>query len=212
MTKSWREQLKAAAEHLALHDSFLQPVIKQHGLPTFEPHKNYYEALAGSIISQQLSVKAAAAIERRFIALFEDNRFPEPKHILTKSIDELRMAGLSRPKGGYIIDLAEKIVNGTIHFDHLDNLSNEHIVQELTQVKGIGAWTVHMFLMFCMGRLDVLPVGDLGIKNGMKKLYGLNDIPNENDMEQLAETYNWSPYRSVASWYIWKSLDTVPRL
>jgi DNA-3-methyladenine glycosylase II len=203
--------LQQAADYLAAHDPILAPVISAHGLPTFVPHTNYYQELVDSIISQQLSVKAAHAIEQRFMGLFND-KFPSPEGILSKTVDELRAVGLSRPKAAYVQDLARHILDGTVKFDLLDSLSNEEIIAELTKVKGIGEWTVHMFLMFCMGRLDVLPTGDLGIRNGVQKLYNFDHTILPAEVAHVAETNNWAPYQSVASWYIWQLLDNAPKL
>ncbi len=202
--------LKVAATHLAKHDSALAPIIKRAGLSTITPHRNYYQELVESIISQQLSVKAAATILKRFVALFDTGHFPTPEEILQKDIEQLRSVGLSRQKGSYIQDLALKVIEGTVKFDHLDALSNNEIITELTQIKGVGVWTVHMFLMFCMGRLDVLPVGDLGIKNGIQNLYGLDHSPAPDEIVKIADDNNWHPYASIASWYIWHSLDNKP--
>lgn len=209
--KSKTLDLQTATDYLKKQDPVLAPIIVSRGLPTFTPHTNYYQELVDSIISQQLSIKAARAIEQRFIALFGGN-FPSPKQILARNIDEFRGVGLSRPKASYIQDLASKVLDGTVTFDNLDELSNEEIVEELTKVKGIGEWTVHMFLIFCMGRLDVLPTGDLGIRNGVQKLYGLDHVPLPNEVTEIAKTHNWAPYESVASWYVWQSLDNAPSL
>lgn len=206
------DTLNAAMRHLSEHDPRLSPLIKRLKTPTFVPHKNYYQELVESIISQQLSVKAAATILRRFIELFPSEKFPAPDELLSKEIDELRSVGLSRQKATYIQDLAQRVIDGTVRFNHLDALSNDEVVAELTQIKGVGVWTVHMFLMFCMGRLDVLPVGDLGIKNGIQKLYAFDERPSEADMIKVAEDNHWHPYESVASWYVWKSLDNAPEL
>ncbi|MEK7594291.1 MAG: DNA-3-methyladenine glycosylase [Patescibacteria group bacterium] len=201
---------EAAAKHLSSSNSKLSPVIKQVGLCTIEPHKNYYWELIDSIISQQLSVKAARTIEGRFQALFEEE-FPAPQAILAKSVEELRTAGLSNAKALYIRDLAQHILDGKLEFDKFDDLDNVTIITELTAVKGIGEWTAHMFLMFCMGRLDILPTGDLGIRNGIKKLYGLPEVPTPSQVTEIAAKNNWHPYESVASWYIWQSLDNEPK-
>lgn len=202
--------LQTAANHLAGHDGVLAPIIISSPLPSFVRHTNYYQELVESIIGQQLSVKAAATIQRRFDALF-DTTAPTPQHILTKTVDEMRNVGLSRQKAGYIQDLAQKVINGTIRFDHLDALSNQAVIDELTQIKGVGEWTVHMLLIFCMGRLDVLPTGDLGIRNGIGRLYDFHDTPTPTDVISIATTNHWHPYESVASWYIWQSLDTTPQ-
>jgi len=190
--------------HLSEADPRFTKLIETYPRPDFTPHTNYYHELASSIISQQLSVKAAKTIEGRFKDLFGD-AFPSPEQILLKDIEELRAVGLSRPKAGYIQDLAAKVLDGTVDFSTLDSLSNQEIVDELTKVKGIGEWTVHMFLMFCMGRLDVLPIGDLGIRNGIGKLYGFQGVPTPQEVTLIAEKYDWNPYESVASWYIWQS-------
>lgn len=203
--------LQTAAEYLAKNDLVLAPVIEMAELPSFTPHTNYYEALVSSIIGQQLSIKAAAAIERRFTESF-DGRFPSPQEIITRTIDELRLVGLSRPKAAYIQDLARRIIDGTVQFDGFDKLSNQEIITELTKVKGIGEWTVQMFLIFCMGRLDVLPTGDLGIRNGIKTLYKLTDLPTPQDIEAIAAANRWHPYESAASWYIWQSLTLTPKI
>lgn len=196
--------------HLKNVDAHMAALIDAYPAPAFEKHGNYYHELVDSIISQQLSVKAARTIEGRFKDLFGGD-FPSPEQILQKDIEELRAVGLSRPKARYIQDLAAKILDGTVSFDSIDELSNDEIIAELTKVKGIGVWTVHMFLMFCMGRLDVLPTGDLGIKNGIAKLYELDHPPTERDVEIIAAQYNWHPYESVASWYVWQSLDNTPK-
>lgn len=200
---------KKAAQHLAAHDPVLKPIIHRVGLCRITPHTDYYWELVDSIISQQLSIKAAASIERRFQELM-GSQVPSPQQILEKSVDELRSVGLSRPKANYIRDLAQHIMDGKVTFDKLDRQSNDEIIAELTDVKGIGEWTVHMFLMFCMGRLDVLPVGDLGIRNSMRGLYGFEHVPTPQDIRDIAEKYQWHPYESIASWYVWQNLGNTP--
>jgi DNA-3-methyladenine glycosylase II len=198
-----------ALAHLQSADARIAALIDTYPAPVFKKHTNYYHELVDSIISQQLSVKAARTIEGRFKDLFDGN-FPSPEQILDKDIEELRAVGLSRPKARYIQDLAMKIVEGEVSFNAIDNMSNDEIIAELTKVKGIGVWTVHMFLMFCMARLDVLPTGDLGIRNGIARLYSLEHTPTEREVELIAEENNWHPYESVASWYIWQSLKNTP--
>lgn len=203
--------MKKALDHLSKSDPVLMLLISTYPVPSFKSHTNYYQELVDSIISQQLSVKAARTIENRFKGLF-GGKFPSPEQILQKDIEELRAVGLSRPKAGYIQDLATKIIDGTVQFDGLEALPNQKIIDELTKVKGIGEWTVHMFLMFCMGRLDVLPTGDLGIRNAVKKLYELEQVPTPEEVQIIAEKNNWRPYESVASWYLWQSLDNTPQI
>ncbi|MEK7059630.1 MAG: DNA-3-methyladenine glycosylase [Patescibacteria group bacterium] len=203
-------KLELAAQYLTAADPILTPIIKRAGRCTITPHSNYYWELIDSIISQQLSVKAAATIERRFQALFE-TEFPEPSAILAKSTEELRTAGLSQAKAVYIRDLAQHITDGKLEFDKFDGFDNETIIAELVAVKGIGEWTAHMFLIFCMGRLDVLPTGDLGIRNGIRALYDLAVQPSPTQVATLAVENGWHPYESVASWYVWHSLDNAPK-
>lgn len=198
-----------ALEHLRVHDPIIAELIARYPTPTFHKHGNYYQELVDSIISQQLSVKAARAIEARFKDLYGGN-FPSPEQILDTDIETLRSVGISRPKARYIQDLAMKILDGSVKFDHFDEQTNEEIIAELTTVKGIGEWTAHMFLMFCMGRLDVLPVGDLGIRNGVTALYGFTTTATPQDVVDIANTHHWRPYESVASWYVWQSLDNMP--
>jgi DNA-3-methyladenine glycosylase II len=202
--------LQKATEHLTAKDPVLASVIVAHGPCDLKPHKLYYQELVESIVGQQLSIKAAGSIRKRFVELF-GGTFPEPAAILAKSIEELRSAGLSGAKANYIRDLAQHVLDGKVVFDKLDNQTNEEIIKELTDVKGIGEWTAHMFLMFCMARLDILPVGDLGIKNGIQKLYGFDHLPTPDEVKAIAEQNKWHPYESVASWYIWRSLDNKPR-
>ncbi|HEY8886779.1 MAG TPA: DNA-3-methyladenine glycosylase [Candidatus Microsaccharimonas sp.] len=206
------ETLRDAAKYLARVDADLAPIIAVAGVPAIVPNKNYYQALVESIVSQQLSVKAAATILKRFLALFPGDDFPTPGQILEKDIEVLRGVGLSRQKGTYIQDLAVKVLEETVQFNHLDALSNEDVIKELTLIKGVGVWTVHMFLIFCMGRLDVLPTGDLGIKNGIYNLYNLKEKPTPDEMVTIAELHKWHPYESVASWYVWHSLDNKPAI
>jgi DNA-3-methyladenine glycosylase II len=203
------ETLAAAIEHLIQHDPILEEVIARYGPCNIKPNKNYYQELVDGIISQQLSVHAARAIEGRFRDLF-GGHFPTPEEILTTDVETLRGLGFSRAKGAYVLDLAQHIVDGKVKFDHMDALSNGEIIAELLPVKGIGEWTVHMFLIFCMGRLDILPTGDLGIRNGIRKLYGFEEAPTPAQVKEIAEQHNWHPYESVASWYIWQSLDNKP--
>lgn len=210
MNMNWENQLHLGSAHLAAHDPVLAELVSRYPAPTFTPHQNYYQELVESIISQQLSVKAAATITKRFVESF--GHFPLPEELLERSADELRSVGLSYQKASYIQDLAHRVLEGSVRFEHLDGLSNAEVITELTAVKGIGEWTVHMFLIFCMGRLDVLATGDLGVKTAVRDLYGLTTLPKPADMITIAETNNWQPYASLACWYLWKSLDNAPKL
>jgi DNA-3-methyladenine glycosylase II len=203
------DNLQKAADHLSKHDPLLRPIIARVGLAKLEPHTDYYGALVSSIVGQQLSVKAAAAIRQRFQDLF-DGSMPTPGQILSVDAEQLRAIGFSYAKARYVHDLAEHILDGRITFDTILEQTNDEIIANLTDVKGVGEWTAHMFLMFCVGRLDVLPVGDLGVRNGIRDLYGFTDAPTPDQVRQVAEDNNWHPYASVASWYIWRTLENEP--
>ena len=187
-------------------DSHLAPLIAQHGAPNFGPERNAFRALAESIIYQQLSGKAASAIFDHFLDLFPRRRFPTPGRLLTVPLARLRSAGLSTQKANYLLDLAAKFCDGTIQPRRFPKMTDEEIAEHLIQVKGIGQWTADMFLMFGLNRPDVLPVGDLGIRNGFRRLYRLRKEPTPEKMIALAEP--WRPYRTVAAWYLWREVET----
>ena len=209
MNLASRKSLQIASDHLSQNDPVLAPIIATSGLAEFLPHTDYYGALVNSIIGQQLSVKAAAAIKQRFRSLF-NGQLPKPQQILAISVDELRAVGFSSAKANYVRDLAEHVIDGRVSFDKLDSQSNEEIISELTDVKGIGVWTVQMFLMFCMGRLDILATGDLGVRNGIQMLYGLPAAPSPQQIIEISQQNHWHPYESVACWYVWRSLENSP--
>ncbi len=181
------------------------PLIKKYGPPELKRGRNPFQALVRSIVYQQLSGKAAGTILGRFIALFPRGRFPTPEAISAMSIEKIRFAGLSMQKALYIKDLADKFADGTIKHRSLHRMSTEDLIEHLIQVKGVGVWTVHMFLIFTLNRPDVLPTGDLGIRKGFQILYKLNALPNAREMEHLAR--DWRLHASVASWYLWKVAD-----
>jgi DNA-3-methyladenine glycosylase II len=167
-----------------------------------------YGALVRGITGQQLSVKAAASIWRRLLERFGGHT-PTPEQILADDPDELRVAcGFSRAKVVYLRSLAEHVLSGEIELDRLHELPDSEVIRELTAVKGIGEWTAHMFLMFTLHRPDVLPTGDLGVRNAVMRAYELQAPPNAADMTALAEP--WRPHRTRASLYLWRSLDNAP--
>lgn len=204
------ESLRAAEKHLSRRDAVLRPHIKRHGECRLQRHTRHFETLVNSIVSQQLSTKAADTIFRRFVALYAPARFPKPAAIVATPDESLRGVGLSGQKLAYIKDLATKVDDGTVHLKRIAQMSDEEIITELTQVKGIGVWTVHMFLIFSLGRLNVLPVGDLGIRMAIQRLYGLEELPKPAAIEAIAAQNKWQPYCSVASWYLWRSLENKP--
>lgn len=191
-----------ALNHLR-KDRKLAKIIDRVGEFNLSLTKNPYQSLVEAIITQQLSGKAADSISTRFRAIY--GRFPKPADVMETSDAKLRKAGLSYMKVSYIKDLSKKVESKEIRLTYMKNLTDEEIIVQLTQVKGIGRWTAEMFLIFSLGRLDVLPVGDLGLKKGIQKLYSLEELPEKEQMERIAE--KWKPYRSVATWYLWRSLD-----
>ena len=166
-----------------------------------------YGTLIRSIVGQQLSTKAAATIYGRVLELFGKHT-PTPKQLLKADPEKLRGAGLSRAKVAYLRDLAEHVEDGRLQLDRLAELPDEEVIAQLTAVKGLGEWTAHMFLIFHLGRPDVLPVGDLGIRRAAQIAYGLDDLPKADELERIAEP--WRPHRSLASLYLWRSLDNTP--
>ncbi len=205
------DSLRIAEKHLARRDPVLRQFIKRYGECHLQKHTRYFETLVNSIVSQQLSVKAAATIFQRFVALYAPAKFPKPAQIAATPDETLRGVGLSGQKLSYIKDLAAKVDGGTVQLKRITQMSDDEIIAELTQVKGIGVWTVQMFLIFSLGRLNVLPVGDLGIKLAMQRAYGLAELPKPAELEVVAEQRNWHPYCSVASWYLWRSLENKTR-
>ena len=167
----------------------------------------HYGALVRAIVGQQLSTKAAAAIYRRLTDRF-GGREPTPQEILADDPEELRSVGLSHAKVAYLRSLAEHVINGSLELDRLDSLSDEQVIAELTAVKGIGAWSSHMFLMFHLERPDVLAVGDLGIRKAMMVAYALDALPLPPAMEEIAAP--WRPYRTLACRYLWRTLENEP--
>ena len=169
---------------------------------------DHYGALVRAIVGQQLSVKAAASIYARLIARF-GGRPPKPREILAEEPEELRAAvGLSRAKVGFLRSLAEHVLAGELELERLESLGEEDVIAELTAVKGIGRWSADMFLMFHLGRPDVLPVGDLGIRRAIERAYGLPGLPEPGQMEQIAAP--WRPHRTLACRYLWRSLANEP--
>lgn len=196
-----------ACEHIRAKDKTLAKFIDRVGPCWLEVHhmNNCYESLMESIVYQQLTGKAAATIMGRVKALFGD-KFPNPKEVLETDDAVFRGAGLSGAKTAAIKDLSAKTLEGLVpNIVDLDSLSDEEIVELLTKIRGIGQWTVQMLLIFRLGRPDVLPVNDYGVRKGFAKVYKLSDLPTPSEMTKKAE--KWKPYRSIASWYLWRVLE-----
>lgn len=199
---------RRAINHLRKADPKLAVVIDAVGRCTFEPaeHLAHFTAITRSIVFQQLSGKAASTIYGRFAALFEAET-PVAHKLLELSDEQLRGVGLSRQKIGYLRDLSTRVHSGEVPLDTLDELSDDEIIDALTSVKGIGRWTAQMFLMFRLGRPDVLPDLDLGIQKGIQRAYRMRKLPTPKRVIEVGA--KWAPYRTVASWYLWRSLDAT---
>jgi DNA-3-methyladenine glycosylase II len=196
--------MRKAINHLKKADPVMAAIIQKAGAYRMEYREPVFQTLVRSIVYQQLSGKAAQTIFNRLAeAVKADPMTPEA--ILKLQPQKMRTLGLSRQKMVYIRDLARLTKNGDIQFERLTEMDDAAILESLTRVKGVGVWTVHMFLMFALQRPNVLPVGDLGVRAAMKKAYSLPELPKPEEMEQIAAA--WHPYRSVASWYLWRSLE-----
>jgi DNA-3-methyladenine glycosylase II len=198
-------QIAAAEAELQKLDPKLGALVaRQAPLNRTRNDGPYFGNLVRSIVSQQISVAASAAILKRLV----DATGLDPHNVIALSPDELRALGLSRGKAGYIHDLAEHFVKDAAVFDHLEALPDDQVIAELVSVKGIGVWTAQMFLMFTLGRLDVFAPDDVGLQRAIVKLYDLPVVPPKTELAQLSE--RWRPYRTVASWHLWESLDNAP--
>ncbi|MBI2410676.1 MAG: DNA-3-methyladenine glycosylase 2 family protein [Candidatus Kerfeldbacteria bacterium] len=200
--------LEASLAHLR-KDERLRRLIQKHTKPELRKTRNAFQSLAESIIYQQLSSKAAGTIYKRFVALYDadgtQKKFPLPVEVLNSPVDLLRTAGVSNQKASYLIDLARRFEDGTITPRLFASMTDEEISKHLIQVKGIGQWTVDMFLIFALNRPDILPVGDLAIQKAFQRLFKLRQLPSAKRMQQLAA--GWRGHRTVACLYLWKSVD-----
>lgn len=197
-----------ALQHLQKTDRVLARLIKQVGPCPLAPRRGVapWQALVRSVAYQQLNGSAAETIFNRFLALFPDTKFPTPEQIVAAPDERLRSAGLSRAKAAAIKDIAAKTIAGVVADRRaMARLSDVEIVERLTTIRGVGPWTVEMLLMFTLGRPDVLPATDYGVRSGFAIAYGLKDLPSPKDL--LAHGERWRPYRSVASWYMWRAVD-----
>ena len=195
--------MRKAVNHLKKCDPVLRAIIERVGPFRMEYGTAEFHSLAEAIVYQQLNGRAAVTIFNRFAALAGEPL--TPAGILKLTDEQLRGVGLSKQKSAYLKDLAAKTASGQLDFARLPELSDEDVIQHLTQVKGIGVWTAHMFLMFSLRRPNVLPTGDYGVQMAVKKHYKKRKLPKPKDMEKIARA--WEPYRSVACWYMWRSLD-----
>ena len=193
---------------LMRRDPILAPVIRKHRnrSPLDVPAMDPFPALVRTITAQQISTKAAATIHGRLVALMPNGVAPEAIVALTDG--QMRQAGLSRQKSAYLRDLASKVISGELPIASLHELSDEDVIEAIVKVKGLGRWSAEMFLMFRLRRPDVLPVDDLGIVTAIQRLYGLRKKPKAERIRKIGEA--WRPYRTVACWYLWRSLENTP--
>jgi DNA-3-methyladenine glycosylase II len=209
------QHIKSARLHLQKSDPVMKRLLKEIGPFIPKAHPDRFATLVNSIISQQISTSAARTIRKRLFAAVEARAIHtrqltdsvNPANLLLFEIDDLREIGVSKQKATYILDLADKTLSETVNLKTIGRKSDEDVITELTQVKGIGRWTAQMFLMFSLSRLDVLPVDDLGIKNAVQKHYGLAELPVAKVIEGIAVP--WRPYATIASWYLWRSMETA---
>ena len=200
--------LTKAYKHLRAADPRLGELIDRHGPYTPRPSPDPYAAIVRSVFHQQLAGAAANAIMRRTFAIFGDaERTPDPADFLRCSDEDLRAAGLSRQKMSYLRDLAQHVVDGRLPFDSVAQMDDAEVIAHLTAVRGIGEWSAHMFLMFHLGRPDILPTGDLGVRKGMQATYRLHKEPDPKRAAKIGAP--WAPYRSVGAWYMWRAVETV---
>jgi DNA-3-methyladenine glycosylase II len=198
-------QWEKAVQYLAKVDPVMRQLIKATGPCTVRPRRDYFVVLCNAIFSQQISTKVAAVLFGRFRNKFP-NRRPTPKKVVefltAANEQQIRACGLSRQKQSYVLDLAKHFADGKIPTRRFRNMSDEEIIESLTAVRGIGRWTVEMFLIFVLNRTDVLPVDDFGLRGGFQRAYGLRKHPTPVQMRRRAES--WRPYRSVGTWYLWR--------
>ncbi len=199
-----KRSFKAGYAHVRKQDIKLRPTLDALGVIEFHPEGEPFESLVESILSQQLAGSAASAIIKKVRALFPGGVL-EAKRMHRIDGAKLRGAGVSPQKLTYLKDLATRVVDGRLDLDTLRSMSDEEIIEVLDEVKGVGPWTVHMFLIFTLGRPNVLPVDDYGIRTSVQRIYGFNELPKKADIEKLAE--KWRPYSTVASLYLWHAKD-----
>jgi DNA-3-methyladenine glycosylase II len=198
-----KQMAEEALKHLAVADARLAAIIESVGAYEIKLRKDPFRSLVEAIIYQQLAGSAADAIYKRFVKIY--GRFPRPAQLLATKDARLRAAGLSARKIEYLKDLASRVSDGRLKLAKLTKLPDEQVIERLDQVKGIGRWTAEMFLIFCLGRQDVLPVDDLGLRRAMQKAYMLAELPSPEIMHKISQP--WKPYSSIATWYMWKSLE-----
>jgi len=196
--------IAAARRHLRRSDPVLRGLIDRVGPFTLKVQRDRFNMLVRSIVSQQISTAAARSIRLRLEGLVEPDPLT-PANLAALTAAQLRSAGISPQKAGYLMDLADRVARGHTRLARIGRLDDDEIIEELTAIRGVGRWTAQMFLIFCLGRLDVFPHDDFGVRKAIRDLYGLADMPDKAASHEIAAP--WRPYASIASWYCWRSLD-----
>jgi DNA-3-methyladenine glycosylase II len=204
------DEVAKACRHLSANDPVLAKVIEAHGTPDLNPHNDHYGELVNSIVAQQLSSRAGNTIWQRVLDLF-GGKMPTPAQLIAVDKEKIRACGVSYSKVAYMKDLAQHVIDKRLDLKHVSTMPNDQLIEQLIAIKGIGVWSAHMFMIFGLGRLDILPVGDLGVRKAAMKLYGLRQLPSPERLVKLSKQNSWPPYESIAAWYLWKSLDNAPK-
>lgn len=195
---------KIILQHFDERDAVMARVIREMGPFKLKRNRNYFQVLCKAIVGQQISIKAAESITRRFQNIFTGSR-PTPEKVQGLTEKQLREVGLSNQKVKYMKDLSTKFLDGSVRPQRMAHQDNEEIIKQLTGVYGVGRWTAEMFLIFSLNRLDVLPVGDLGLRAGVKQLYNMRALPTPDRVRTLGK--KWQPFETVGTWYTWRSMD-----
>jgi len=199
------KNISKALEYLKNTEPRFGTLIDEFGEPDFELQDNYFKSLVRSIIYQQLSGKSAFAIYNRYLQLFNSTEFPSPQQVLAIPDSHYKSIGLSRQKTCYIKEISQAFSNKEIIPENIPKMKDDEVRKQFIKIKGIGPWTIDMFLMFTLNRPDILPVNDLGIQKGFKSFFSLNELPDEKFMVEKSE--KWKPFRTIACWYLWKLVD-----
>jgi DNA-3-methyladenine glycosylase II len=194
--------------HFKSADPILAKIVKDVGPCTLKPRRDRFKTLAQAIISQQISTGAAKSIRLKLEKRLEPDGV-RPETLARLSIDQLREVGLSRQKAGYMLDLAQKCGDGVVQLSRLGRMTDENVIEQLVQVKGIGRWSAQMFLIFALGRLDVFPLDDFGVQSAIHRLYGFDESPGKATYLQIGA--GWRPFASIGSWYCWRFLELNPK-
>jgi DNA-3-methyladenine glycosylase II len=198
------DHVSRALRHLRKSDPILADVIRRVGPFRLKPRRGRFQSLVRSILAQQISTAVARSMLRKLEATLSPDKLT-PESLGQLSFDNLRSIGLSRQKASYLQDLTEKVLDGTVRLHRVHRLTDDEIIDELIQIKGIGRWTVQMFLIFCLGRPNVFAPDDFGLRSAIQRLYDLPELPKRAEAEEIAAP--WRPHGTVASWYLWRSLE-----